>query len=360
MSKSAEILIYDIIGRDFWSGEGVTASDFRKSFKALEDNSEVESIDIRINSPGGSVFDGIAIYNVIKQSKKPVNTYVDGIAYSMAGIIALAGNKVYASKNATILIHNCLGGARGNARDLRQTIEMMDKIDNSLAESLAAKTGLKVKDIMAKWLNYDDHTLSADEAKAEKLIDEVTELTAEIPKDLINLRGDELFAAFSKLNSEKDKEGLFNKIAARVAAMIGSKSPEVVNEPITTDIQNSINKSLSDMKMKISTGLTALVALLAFTAGADEKELEVEITAEHLDKINNRFVELENSLKTEQDAKVAIQAKLDEATAKLAEFKAETVIVPAASSEKGPDANAQEEVSYETDLDRQMKAFRGI
>lgn len=169
-----EIKIYGNIGYDWWTGEGITAKSISKELDAAIAAKEKE-VTVRINSPGGSVFEGIAIYNAIANSALEVTTIVDGIAYSMGAIIALAGNKIQMAKNATMMIHNVSGGVYGNANDLRGALEMMEKLDNSLAISISDKTGLSVDEVKAKWLDFVDHTLSADEALKDKLIDSIVE-----------------------------------------------------------------------------------------------------------------------------------------------------------------------------------------
>lgn len=169
-----EIKIYGNIGYDWWTGEGITAKSISKELDAAIAAKEKE-VTVRINSPGGSVFEGIAIYNAIANSALEVTTIVDGIAYSMGAIIALAGNKIQMAKNATMMIHNVSGGVYGNANDLRGALEMMEKLDNSLAISISDKTGLSVDEVKSKWLDFVDHTLSADEALKDKLIDSIVE-----------------------------------------------------------------------------------------------------------------------------------------------------------------------------------------
>lgn len=202
-----EIKIYGQIGYDWWSGEGITAKSISKELDAAIAAKEKE-VTVRINSPGGSVFEGIAIYNAICNSALEVTTIVDGIAYSMGAIIALAGNKVQMAKNATMMIHNVSGGVYGNANDLRGALEMMEKLDNSLAVSISDKTGLSVDEVKAKWLDFVDHTLSADEALKDKLIDAVVEgKNTSTPKNFASVQDAQAF-----FTVEKQKEFISNQI----------------------------------------------------------------------------------------------------------------------------------------------------
>lgn len=206
-----EILIYDSIGYDWWTGGGITAKSIMAELKAIKASGEKDVL-VRINSPGGDVFEGIAIYNMLAQSDLNVDTQVDGIAYSMGGIIALAGKTITMLKNTTLLIHNVSGGAWGNANDLRGTVELMDKLDNSLAVTIAEKTGMTEADVKAKWLDYRDHTLSAQEAFDAKLIDKVIDTKkAAARTDFKNTA--EAMAFFS---TAKQKEFITNEIKAHL------------------------------------------------------------------------------------------------------------------------------------------------
>lgn len=122
------VYIYDEIG--FW---GTEASEFVKELQ----NIDSKSFQLHINSPGGEVFDGIAIYNAIKQHSAEVTVYVDGLAASAASFIAQAGDKVVMARNAQMMIHDGIAVAYGNAADLRDTADLLDKVSNNIADMYA-------------------------------------------------------------------------------------------------------------------------------------------------------------------------------------------------------------------------------
>lgn len=126
---SADIYIYDPIGGDFWS-EGVTAKQFTKDLNAL---SNVKTINLHINSPGGSVFEALAIYNALKEHPANVITNIDGLAASAATFIALAGDTVVMAENAMFMIHNPWSMMAGDAEDLRKEADVLDKLRESMA-----------------------------------------------------------------------------------------------------------------------------------------------------------------------------------------------------------------------------------
>lgn len=127
-SAGTDIYIYDEIG--FW---GTEASEFVKQLNEIKGN----KINLHLNSPGGEIFDGFAIFNALKQHKATVTTYVDGLAASAASFIAQAGDEVIMARNATMMIHDGIAMAYGNAADLRETAELLDKISDNIADVYA-------------------------------------------------------------------------------------------------------------------------------------------------------------------------------------------------------------------------------
>src|SRR5690606_1969485 len=188
-NKSVDILIYGSIPEldwDTWELKN-SADKFVKDFKALE--KDYDRINIRINSLGGSVYHGFPIFNVIASSKKDIHTYNDGIAASMGGVLLLAGKTVHSAKNGILMIHNALSWSIGHAGDLREVADMLDKYDGIIAQNFADKSGKSVDDIKAKFLNYKDHYLTADEAKEEGFVDIIEDYESEDapPEDIVNM-----------------------------------------------------------------------------------------------------------------------------------------------------------------------------
>jgi ATP-dependent Clp protease, protease subunit len=167
--KSAEIVIYDEIGKSFWNEESVSAKSFLDDLNAL---GEVETITLRINSPGGDIFDGVAIHNAIKNHKAKVTAHVDGIAASAASYIAMAADKIVMPANAFMLIHGASGFVFGNADDMRGVAADLDRVDKSITATYVARsksTKAKIAAIMK-----EDRLMDAAEAKELGLADEVT------------------------------------------------------------------------------------------------------------------------------------------------------------------------------------------
>ncbi len=126
---TAEIIMYGVIG-ETWGGEGISAKNFSDELAKLPDT--VKNITLRINSPGGDVFDGITIYNRIKQHKAKVNVVVEGMAASIASIIMLAGDTIEIGTGAMVMIHLPWTWAAGNRKDLENTINRLVDVEDQL------------------------------------------------------------------------------------------------------------------------------------------------------------------------------------------------------------------------------------
>jgi len=140
-AAGTEVSIYDEIG-----AYGVSAKSFLDELGALPDDGP---LTLRLNSPGGSVFDAVAIYNALKRHAGPVSVWIDGIAASAASYIAMAGDEVVMPENAFLMIHDPSGLVMGTADDMRAMAEALDKIKGSLVAGYVAKSGGSEDDIAA-------------------------------------------------------------------------------------------------------------------------------------------------------------------------------------------------------------------
>lgn len=157
----SELLLYDEIG--FW---GITAADFVQALAAVPPG----PMTLRINSPGGDAFDGIAIYNAVK-SRGNVSVVIDGIAASAASFIAMAGDKVTAGENTFMMIHRASGVTIGNSVDHRAMADVLDKLDGQIAGMYAAKAS-KPADGFLEAMTAETY-YTAQQAKDAGLVDEV-------------------------------------------------------------------------------------------------------------------------------------------------------------------------------------------
>lgn len=169
----AEIYIYDVIGEDFWTGGGVTAAKFLKAVEA----SNASTIHLRINSPGGDVFEARAIVSAMQRSNTRFVAHVDALAASAASVIAVAADEVVMAPGSLLMIHNAWTLAMGDKGAMLDTAALLEKIDGTIVDQYAAKTGIAKADIAAMmgaetWITAEDAVAQgfADsiEAKVEK------------------------------------------------------------------------------------------------------------------------------------------------------------------------------------------------
>lgn len=158
-----KVYLYDAIGGWF----GVEVNDFIKELNDIESS----EIHLHINSPGGNVYDGIAIYNSLRQHDAEVTTYVDALAASAASFIAMAGEKVIMARNATMMIHDAIGICMGNMQDMQDTAEILDKVSNNIADIYAFNAGGETDEWRA--LMIAETWYSAQEAVDAGLADEM-------------------------------------------------------------------------------------------------------------------------------------------------------------------------------------------
>ena len=151
-SKVIDVYIFDEIGMG-----GVNAQGFIEEIKSFKDS----PMNLHINCVGGDVFDGMAIFNIIKKRTAKTTVYIEGIAASMGSVIALAADSVVMAENSLFMIHNAWGGAMGEAKEMKKTAKLLDKISGEIADIYVKKTKLpydKVKEMMDEetWLNAEE------------------------------------------------------------------------------------------------------------------------------------------------------------------------------------------------------------
>ncbi len=143
VSEDNTISVFDVIGQDYWSGEGVTAKRIAGALRAIGDGDVV----VNINSPGGDMFEGLAIYNLLREHPGNVTVKVLGVAASAASIIAMAGNEVQVARAGFLMIHNAWIFAAGNRNDFREFADYLEPFDASMADIYAARTGEQIESV---------------------------------------------------------------------------------------------------------------------------------------------------------------------------------------------------------------------
>ena len=268
--KEAELLLYGVIGEDgLWSD--VTAKQFSDELKEVED---AKTIRVRINSPGGDVFAGQAIYSMLKRCKAEVVGYVDGLAASIASLVLMACDKVIMPKNSMLMIHKPWTATAGNANDMAKTIETLNKVEEAMLTAYVDKTGMAEDEI--KELLAAETWLSASDAVAKCFADEIeeTEVSACINGDTLEINGQKInIKNYKKFNAE-----WYNKTESRPAGegKPANSVPTVININVVTNGNKKGKKTMDLEKLCAACGLdyAALVK-----AGFDNEQIKAMISA---------------------------------------------------------------------------------
>jgi ATP-dependent Clp protease, protease subunit len=176
-AEENSISMFDPIGVDFWTGEGVTA---KRISAALRSIGAKKDVVVNLNSPGGDMFEGLALYNLLREHKGKVTIKVLGLAASAASVVAMAGDEILIARAGFLMIHNTWVFAMGNRNDLRDVADTLEPFDAVMTDIYAARTGLEPKAIQKMmdaetWINgtsavdqgFADGLLPADEVKKD-------------------------------------------------------------------------------------------------------------------------------------------------------------------------------------------------
>jgi ATP-dependent protease ClpP protease subunit len=144
------ITMFEDIGEDWWTGSGVTAKGVSAQLRAIGER----PVEVHINSAGGDMFEGIAIYNILREHPQDITVKIMGMAASAASIIAMAGDKVEIGAASFMMIHNCWVFAMGNRNDMREIADWLEQFDYAARDVYAARSGQKADDV-GKWLDEE-------------------------------------------------------------------------------------------------------------------------------------------------------------------------------------------------------------
>jgi len=185
--EGGTITILDVIGEDFWTGEGVTA---KRIAAALRNIGAENPVTVYMNSPGGDLFEGLAIYSLLREHKGEVTIKILGVAASAASVIAMAGDKIEISRAGFYMIHDAWVIAIGNRNDLREVADWLEPFDRSMADIYAARSGKDAEEIL-KMMDRETW-IGGSQAVADGFADDLLE-SDQIKEDA-NARGERLAA----------------------------------------------------------------------------------------------------------------------------------------------------------------------
>ena len=179
----AQIDIFGDIVSEKWFDEETSATSFRDALKELGD---VSTSNLSINSGGSSVFDGIAIYNMLKSHRATVNVYVEGLAASIASVIAMAGDTITMRSGSMMMVHMPWTLSQGNAEEMRKTADTLEKTGDSIVDIYSERTGISPDDI--RNIMNDETWLSAEEAVEQgwaTKLDKKEAVMNSVPKEIL-------------------------------------------------------------------------------------------------------------------------------------------------------------------------------
>lgn len=184
-------------------------------------------IDVRINSPGGDVFSGIAIYNALRTSTADITIYIDGMAASIAGVIALCGKPLYMSPYAKLMLHNVSGGAYGNSKELREVADMIDNLQGDLSKMIAGRCKMQAEEVSKTYFeDGKDHWINADDALSMGLIDGIYDMIEPIEGLTPQSSAEDVYKSFNnKLNQETEDMALLDELKKKPSfAALGTET----------------------------------------------------------------------------------------------------------------------------------------
>lgn len=238
---AVEMLIYDEIGKDWWTGEGLEAKAFADELKKIPKDRELK---IRINSGGGNVHDGMAIYNLLAERREKVTVIVDGVAASIASVIALAGRELVMPRNTLLMIHDPWGFAQGSADDMRQAATTLDAHRDAMVAVYERKTGASQDDI--KKLMKEETWFTGEQAHEAKFADTISnEISLKASASLLKYQ--KVPADLAKLLKPKASSAASDPVAS------SSASEDEVEDEHSADSMEPMHEAASESSEDLET-----------------------------------------------------------------------------------------------------------
>ncbi len=283
-SNSTEVVIYDEIGQ--W---GIDSKAFIDEIKEIS----TENVLLRINSPGGSVIDGLAIHDAIKRMPQKVTAQIEGLAASIATIIALGADEITMSQNSLFMIHNVWGGETGGAKDMRKAADLMEKMGDRLVNIYVSKTGKDESEIR-NWMD-EETWFTANEALEAGFINYIEKpiaLAAKFDVKKLNYKNTSLVVDMFNSNKKSLKmENQIEELRNFISDLFNKKNKveEVVNvlenEEVSAKISelegaiNASNESLTELTNSLGEKESNIVALLDEVKNLESKLAKLDGTS---------------------------------------------------------------------------------
>jgi ATP-dependent Clp endopeptidase proteolytic subunit ClpP len=292
---------------------GISAQSFVEEIKEYEE----KELAIHINSLGGEVFDGMAIYSIIQRRKAKTTVYIEGIAASIASVIALAADEVIMSENSLLMIHNAWGGSSGDASEMRKQADVLDKISNEIAEIYVKKTHLPYDEIIR--MMGEETWLTAEEAVAMGFVDSISEPIKVAAKyDVSKFKNITMEKVEKTLNINNKKK---IKMTEELKSWFNSKVDDIIAKVKNSDVEQSVESV--DVNITLADNEEMIGKLSEFEATVSE--------------LNNSITDLEGEKETLTEEVGRLSALVNKANAKGSEITTDGD--PNVREEKVVDAN---------------------
>lgn len=234
--------IYDVIGADYWTGEGVTA----KRVAAALRNMGKGPVAVNVNSPGGDMFEGLAIYNLLREHEGEVTVKVLGLAASAASVITMAADTIQIGRASFEMIHNCWCLAIGNRHEMREMADLIEPFDAAMADVYAARSGQSTEAVMQMmdaetWLGGSD---AIDKGFADELLpsDQVRE--EEASARAAGVRRMEMALRASGM-SRKEAQKLIHEVKSSLRDAAGTGGDDPAGSGASDSLQLSTTAALA-------------------------------------------------------------------------------------------------------------------
>lgn len=295
-SDALEIDVYDVIG-ETWDGRGMSA---RKARGILRNNPRAKTIKLRVNSGGGDVIDGFAIYQLLSEHRARVEADVDGLAASMASVIIMAADEIRIAPHAMVMIHNPWSIGIGDADDMRKMADLLDKVRDNIASAYVDRTGIDRDEVVS--LMDAETWMTADEALEHGFVDVIKETKKPAAKALARLdlsnfaRVPDGFqrAVASARKSLDEARADKARQPKETHAAVGGATPNKENtmdletlkaqhpEVFKAAVQEGVNKERGRVNAHLKLGQTCGDISIAVKAIADGVGLTEELQAEYM------------------------------------------------------------------------------
>jgi ATP-dependent Clp protease, protease subunit len=232
----ATISLYDVIGEDLWTGGGWTAKRMAGVLRAIGN----QDITVNINSPGGDFFEGLAIFNLLREHPAKVTIKVMGLAASAASVIAMAGDEIRMGAGSFLMIHNAWVVAIGNQHDMRDAANVLEPFDAAMADIYAARTGQKRNDV--EKLMDAETWLGAGDAVSKGFADAVENMPTSTASASIHPK----IAAKRRIDAMLSRQGLpRSERRALMRELVGMQDAAAPAMPCAGDLSDALSGLLS-------------------------------------------------------------------------------------------------------------------